>query len=132
MKRKMYAHKCVGYEGHECGNIADETCRDTRGRKKKRCEDCEREYKRLYQEQYYLTHRGKAQAYQKEYHKQHKRASRRNNNFRAQYANTAKQEQREATRSSYSHSYIMHSSPEKAIKALNKILNGKAELAAVK
>lgn len=132
MKRKMYAHICVGYEGHECGVELPPRQVATSGRYSDMCDSCRREARRIYQAEYYVVHRQKAQEYQRQYNIQHRKTTRRNNNFRAQYSTTAKQQEREKVKSSYSHSYIMHSSPEKALKAIDRILSCKAELAAVK
>ena len=132
MKRKTYAHICVGYEGHECGVELPPRKVATSGRYSDMCDSCRREARRIYQAEYYVVHREKAQEYQKEYNRKYKKALRKRAEYRDKYSNTAKKEEREHTRSSYSHSYIMHSSPEKALKAIDRILSGKAELAAVK
>lgn len=132
MKRKTYAHICVGYEGHECGAITYRLQQSLAHGNQARCPACLKAHKKLYQVGYYIANNEKAREYQKEYHKRHKRASRKRTEYRDKYSNTAKKEEREHTRSSYSHSYIMHSSPEKMLKALDRILSGKAELAAVK
>lgn len=126
-----HTYQCVGHDNYECG-LPVIRKRQLHEDEQPRCKSCAKFAKAEYQHQYYATHRGKAQEYQRQYNIQHRKTTRRNNNFRAQYSTTAKQQEREATRSSYSHSYLMHSSPEKMAKDINKILRGEAELAAVK
>ena len=132
MKRKTYAHICVGYEGHECGAITYRLQQSLAHGNQARCPACLKAHKKLYQVGYYIAHNEKAREYQKEYHKRHKRASRRNDNFRQQYSTTAKQQEREKVKSSYTHSELMHAATESFEKSVSRILSGKAELAAVK
>ena len=79
-----------------------------------------------YQHEYYMTHREKAIEYHREYNRQHKKKQRINANYQLKHAATKKDFMRPEKKDCYTGSELMHSSPEKVAKAIEKIIAGAA------